>query len=129
MPPDKERQLKALREMLDGIYLDATQSHATGTVPCDLTIIFTALASLTVSYDDAKEDIGNIREEIKETRSDIKTLGNQFHELATNIKICDATSQARKSILLWIVGLLTGSFGLMIGRWVFNHWDALMGLM
>jgi chromosome segregation ATPase len=129
MPPDKERQMKALREMLDGIYLDAAQSHASGTVPCDLTIIFTALASLTTSYDDAKEDIGSIKGEIKEVRSDIKTMGNQFQDLATNIKVCDATSQAKKSILLWILGLMTGSFGLMVGRWVFNHWNDLMGLM
>ena len=129
MPPDKERQLKALREMLDEVYIDAKKSHSDGSIPCDLTIIFTALASLTVSYDDAKEDIGNIREEIRETRSDIKTLGNQFQELATNIKIYDAASQAKKSIVLWIIGLLTGSFGIMLGRWLFNHWDTLMGLM
>lgn len=129
MPPDKERQLKALRKMLDEVYVDAEQSHSSGTIPCDLTIIFTALATLTVSYDDAKEDIGSIKGEIKEVRSDIKTMGNQFQDLVTNIKICDATSQAKKSILLWILGLMTGSFGLMVGRWIFNHWDDLMRMM
>ena len=130
MPSDnKERQLAALRKMLDGIYLDATQSHSTGTVPCDLTIIFTALASLTVNNQDVKDDVCSLKTDLKDVLTDVKNLGTQLQTIAAEIKIRDASSQARKNVWTGIIGFLTGSLGLIMGRWIYIHWNDLMGLM
>lgn len=113
MPPDKERQLKALREMLDGIYLDATQSHATGTVPCDLTIIFTALASLTVSYDDVKEDVRSLKDSMAEVQTGL-------HEIATTIKVCDAVDQGKKAAWTAIIAFVSGGLGITLIKWILD---------
>ncbi len=113
MPLDKERQLKALREMLDGIYVDATQSHSSGTMPCDLTIIFTALASLTVSYDDVKEDV-------KYLKNCMEDMQSELHALATTIKVCDANRQGRKAVLSAAIAFLSGGLGLALVQWILN---------
>lgn len=114
MPPSKEKQLKALREMLDGIYVDAAQAHAEGTIPCDLTIIFTALASLTVNYD-------NVDERIEILATDVREVKNNLDEVVTNIKICDATNQGKRMVWVGIISFISGGLGLMILKWIIEN--------
>jgi len=113
MSQDKERLLKALREMLDGIYLDATQSHSTGTVPCDLTIIFTTLASLTVKYENIENDVGLLT-------SSMKNVENGLRDLTTTIKVCDATDQGRKATWTAIIAFCSGGLGVALIKWILD---------
>ena len=110
MPIDKERQLKALREMLDEVYVDAERSHATGSIPCDLTIIFTALASLTVSYEDVKDDVKSLNDGMKKVQFEL-------HDLATTIKVCDAADQGKKAAWMAVIAFFSGGLGLALIKW------------
>jgi chromosome segregation ATPase len=117
---DNERRLATLREILDSIYLDASQSHSDGTTPCDLTIIFTALATLTVSYEDVKEDVGSLKDDIGSLKNSIEKVQTELHDLATTIKVCDAANQGKKAVWMAVIAFFSGGLGLALIKWVFD---------
>jgi hypothetical protein len=118
MAADKEKQLKALREILDGVYLDASQSHAGGTVPCDLTIIFTALASLTVNYDNMDEKYDNLNDKMEKLAGGCFDLKQKLDEIDTNIKVNDAREKGKKTVWVGLISFISGGLGLLILKWL-----------
>jgi hypothetical protein len=77
------------------------------------TIIFTALASLTVSYEDVKDDVKSLNDGMKGVQSEL-------HELSTAIKVSDAADQGKKAVWMAIVAFLSGGLGLALIKWILD---------
>ena len=102
-----DRQLRAIRELLDEVYLDAQKSHSDGTVPCDLTLIFTALGSHTVKFE-------NIDEKIAHIDTEMTNMNKKLDKLANN----HAFAAGRGQGIAAVVGMMAGGAVTTIIAWL-----------
>ena len=109
-----ERQLKALREMLDEIYLDAQKSHTDGTISCDLTLIFAAIASHTVKFENMDTRIDHIDNELQDIKSEMTNMDGKLDKIANS----RAFAAGQKQGVIAIIGAATGGAGIMIIQWI-----------
>ena len=109
-----ERQLKALREMLDEVYLGVQKAHADGTIPCDLTLIFAAIASHTVKFENIDKRITYVDNELQDIKSEMTNMDGKLDKIANS----HAFAAGQKQGVIAIIGAATGGAGIMIIQWI-----------